>query len=308
MKIIKKILIALVVLAIAMMSACDNLATPVDTNNSVEVEMGGGEGGKEPIGGITGDPEVQWIRIRVIDVNGTQVGMGTLERTGGTLAFNKKITGLPAGTLDFMVWAGSTTGVADTVRWFGGATKVISENTSISITVATATDGRKGPATGGIIFYVTKPIPADINTGWTYIEAAPSDQSEGIWWSNITFPAIGVTAQNTAIGTGQANTTAIVGQIVDTDSCTSGAAYICDNLTLGGYDDWFLPSKDELDAMHGKTVAIGGFASDIFYWSSSEYDRFNAWCQYFRNGLEFDGNQYHAGKQFSSLVRAIRAF
>jgi hypothetical protein len=223
--------------------------------------------------------------------------MGTLERTGGgTLAFNKKITGLPEGTLDFMVWAGSTTGVADTVLWFGGATKVISENTSISITVATATGGRKGPATDGIIFYVTKPIPADINTGWTYIEAAPSDLGSIFVWSDITDIELGTTGS--AIGTGQGNTTAIVGQ----EGCTSGAAKTCDNLVLGGYSDWFLPSKDELNDMYGKRVAIGGFTLYL-YWSSSENTDIGAWAKDF-----WDGSMDYDSKEDYCHVRAVRAF
>jgi hypothetical protein len=230
--------------------------------------------------------------------------MGTLERTGGgTLAFNKKITGLPEGTLDFMVWAGSTTGLADTVLWFGGATKVISVNTSISITVATATGGRKGPATGGIIFYVTKP-DAVINTGWTYIEAAPSDQSTETAW--ITGGDTQTTSNGntlTAIGTGKANTGFMAAQA----GYTGGAAKVCLDYTGGGFADWFLPSQDELNAMYGKKVAIGGFAS-FWYWSSSEFSVASygyAWVQDFSDGSQ---NGYSKDNGIDSHVRAVRAF
>jgi hypothetical protein len=75
-----------------------------------------------------------------------------------------------------------------------------------------------GPA-GGLIFY---------KSGNNYIEAAPSDQSTGKTWSNIIDQAIGATARGTAIGTGQSNTTAIIGQAGHTDS----AAKLCDDLII----------------------------------------------------------------------------
>jgi len=71
-------------------------------------------------------------------------------------------------------------------------------------------------------------------------------------------------ATGTAIGTRQANTTAIV----NTKGIGSYAASLCNDLTVGGYNDWFLPSKDELDKLHTNKVAIGGFTDDN-YWSSS---------------------------------------
>lgn len=62
------------------------------------------------------------------------------------------------------------------------------------------------------------------------------------------------------------------------------AAAVCRDATHGGYIDWFLPSKDELNLMCGQKGVVGGFASD-FYWSSSEeYYACVAWGQYFGDG------------------------
>ena len=72
-----------------------------------------------------------------------------------------------------------------------------------------------GPA-GGLICYIN---------GTTYYEAAPSDQSTGHMWSNVVNVEVGT---DMAIGTGQANTNAIIGQ----SGHTSSAAKLCDDLVM----------------------------------------------------------------------------
>ena len=76
-------------------------------------------------------------------------------------------------------------------------------------------------------------------------------------------------ADGTAIGTGAQNTIDIEADVL----ITGTAADICANLTLGGYNDWFLPSKDELNEMYlnlGQQCleGFGGFVN--YYWSSTE--------------------------------------
>ena len=153
-----------------------------------------------------------------------------------------------------------------------------------------------GPA-GGLICYVNANYAAD---GWCYLEAAPAstEGSTKPWGINGTsIPA----AQGTAIGTGQANTTAI---IAVQGAGTTYAAQLCDALTSGGYSDWFLPSQDELNAMYVnlKTAGVGGFG-DVHYWSSSEYDAGDAWSQRF-----YEGAQNLLGKNLLLYVRAVRRF
>ena len=82
------------------------------------------------------------------------------------------------------------------------------------------------------------------------------------------------------------------------------AKKVCQNLVLNGHDDWYLPSKDELDQMYKnlKKKGLGGFASE-WYWSSSEYDSDSAWCQNFDNGRQ--SNIYRGD---DLRVRAVRAF
>jgi len=141
---------------------------------------------------------------------------------------------------------------------------------------------------GGIIFYID-------GTGLHGLISAISDQSTGVPWG--CFDAL-IGGTGTAIGTGQANTTAIVNGCIESII----AARICDDLVLNGYSDWFLPSKDELNLLYQQKSVVGGFSTN-YYWSSSEYDAFYAWFQNFLSGFQ-DGY----GKEYPGSVRAVRAF
>jgi hypothetical protein len=107
----------------------------------------------------------------------------------------------------------------------------------------------------------------------------------------------------TRIGSGKQNTRRIVDELKKRGE-TGMAAQLCDSYELNGYDDWFLPSKDELDLMYKnlKQKGLGGFVNG-WYWSSSEYNAYYAWFQYFDNGYQYDANEADADS-----VRAVRAF
>ena len=168
--------------------------------------------------------------------------------------------------------------------------------------------GDTGPA-GGLIFYIDE---ADAFS-WTYLEVAPAstEWTSNVWGGHETT----VTgADGTAIGTGAQNTIDIVTQFGGQEpyaSKTDYAAKLCSDLESGGYDDWFLPSKDELDAIWdnlvddgtGSNNGVGGFANGS-YWSSSEDDSYFAWFQYFTNGYQYVLVKPYGGGR----VRAVRAF
>ena len=88
------------------------------------------------------------------------------------------------------------------------------------------------------------------------------------------------------------------------NSCaTAGiAARRCGDLVLGGYSDWYLQSKDELNKLYINRVAIGGFANNA-YWSSTEFNSAGAWLQIFSTGT-----QTNFGRDFINYVRSVRAF
>lgn len=155
---------------------------------------------------------------------------------------------------------------------------------------------------GGIIFYL------DGNGGG--LVAAESDQSVDSEWgcdgTNITG------AEGTAIGTGAQNTIDIVNANCTTGTGNSVAAKLCDTLTLNGYNDWFLPSKDELNEMYenigpgasGSNQNIGNFAGALtWYWSSTEFGAADSFLFSF-----YDGSSYESYKTNTYSVRAVRAF
>jgi hypothetical protein len=149
--------------------------------------------------------------------------------------------------------------------------------------------GDPGPA-GGIVFY----DKGNNSDGWRYLEAAPvSTEFEVVWGLYRT----SVSGTNTGIGTGKRNTEIVAGR-------GGTAAQRCAALNTGGYRDWFLPSKDELDLMYRnlKAKGLGGFSNEC-YWSSSESDNKYAWSRIFSNGTHNLND-----KRISDSVRAVRAF
>jgi hypothetical protein len=79
---------------------------------------------------------------------------------------------------------------------------------------------------------------------------------------------------------------------------------VCDDLIFNGYDDWRLPTKDELNRLYQNKNLIGGFKNAIYWsstiWSGYNYDR---WAQNFGDGTQFYTDRY---KPYN--IRAVRSF
>jgi len=182
--------------------------------------------------------------------------------------------------------------------------------------------GDIGPG-GGIVFY-----DAGKEEYWgRYLEIAPQS-CEGVrypWRPNgnqkfVYTPQGGQSAAELrvlakGIGMGKVNTRIITVAL----GAGKYAAKYAEDLVCGGRDDWFLPSKDELDTAYNKLAQnrvgskdtpIGGFNKG-YYWTSSDYNNVTAWSQYFMDGQQFDRVQRMDGNRTPPnpfRVRAIRAF
>jgi hypothetical protein len=149
-----------------------------------------------------------------------------------------------------------------------------------------------GDALGGGLFVFE-------DSGYAYISAAADQSTNAPWGCQGT--AIQQDPNAPEIGYGQLNTADIIG------GCpTSGiSARICDELTLNGYSDWFLPSEQELEQMYLllKLNGFGNFANQR-YWSSTQFDANNAITYDFNNG----NTHNHHKSQTNRHTRAMRRF
>jgi hypothetical protein len=187
-----------------------------------------------------------------------------------------------------------------------GELQVYSENATWTNLSGTAAAGVYTPTIGeayqgGKVAYVLQlGDPGYDPTTPHGLIAATLDQSTGIqWYNNNDYTTTGATG--TAIGTGLSNTNAIIASQGET-ATSYAAAGLARAYAGGGYTDWYLPSKDELNKLYLNKNAIGGFA-DAGYWSSTEFDFYLAWYQGF-----FLGSQVNVNKVYTFCVRAIRAF
>jgi hypothetical protein len=156
------------------------------------------------------------------------------------------------------------------------------------------------PYQGGIVAYVlqSRDPGYDVNVLHGLIAATADQGTREVWTLVRTFESTGAIA--TALGTGSANTDKI---IAAQGTSTKYAALLARDYKGGGYSDWFLPSKDELNKLFLNQDAIGGFLDRGTYWSSSHWDGPTIWVQEFANGA-----QNHQWRELPAALRAVRSF
>ncbi len=250
------------------------------------------------------------VTVSSVAVTGVTLDSANMTLTAGGATGTLVATVAPANATNKSVtWSSSAPAVATVANGVvtpltAGTTTIIVATVDGGFTATCAVTVNPAPVAvgdsygGGIVAYILQSgdpgYDGNIQHG---LIAATADQSTGIQWYNGSYVVTGATG--TAIGTGQVNTTAIV----NIQGAGSYAAKLCHDLTVGGYSDWFLPSKDELNKLYTNKVAIGGFAADG-YWSSSEYNANSAWAQDFSIGNQ----HYSLNKNNTYRVRAVRVF
>ena len=171
--------------------------------------------------------------------------------------------------------------------------------------------------------------------GWRYLEAAPDYVRTTEGWLGFQFGYHRTSAEGenlfvngttvydasnctlTALGTGKENTRKLIEAMGDEtymafDPSGDYAARICDlySVEVNGvtYDDWFLPSSDEVYQIYKNLVCagLGGFSKSQILWTSSENpdDAANAYSRRFTDGAQ-DGSKVR-GTPYA--VRPIRAY
>jgi hypothetical protein len=269
------------------------LIVPVGTNGQVLTLSGG-----VPIWGGTQLPIVSTKDITAITAHTATTG-GIISSDGGipvtasgvcfgttpnpTLTGDHTTDGKPTGSFTSLL-----TGLTEYTQYYVRAYATNSSGTSygnevVFSTVPYVVGLHYG---GGVIFYVD-------GSGYHGLIAAESDCGDAPWGC----VCAGI-ATSSAIGTGQANTAAIIAGCGESGI----AARLCDELVVGEFDDWYLPSVDELYQLSLQNSFVGGFVP-TWYWSSTQPDAcFAYFVVIYTNWVDYAiKNQWHR-------VRAIRAF
>ncbi len=174
---------------------------------------------------------------------------------------------------------------------------------SVISTNATPTYAVGDFAQGGVVFWVSSSGKhGKVASIFNFNEAR---------WSNIGTDFVGEIARNRKNGAG--NTVGIMMQPGHTES----AARMCADFAYAGYDDWYLPTRDEMhlirvnqSTINSVSNAHGGqsIRTDVNYWSSEETD--NNPGQAWTIDMNATGNSSFSGTKTIRfyITRAIRSF
>jgi hypothetical protein len=153
---------------------------------------------------------------------------------------------------------------------------------------------------GGTIVYMLNPVNPGYDEKVQHgIIVADSDLGTSIWSTCDDVPN---GANGIEIGTGKQNTLDILTDCPDQNI----AAKLCDDYSVNvngvTYDDWYLPSRNELQILYDNKASLGGFVN-YEYWSSSEVSIGGAYA------IDFtDGSTTTQVKTLQRYIRPVRSF
>jgi len=253
-----------------------------------------------------------------ISTGGALVGTKTAVASAGVATFSN---------LGIRGWGSTAYTITYSITGLTSATQSVTTSSAYTV-------GTTGPG-GGVIFYRNA-------SGWTcgptlnercyYLEVAPPALGLASWdtdtvnsvgrtWAQsphqtTAVPDFGDRTTAEAIGYGYRNTLLIINQ-GNSDSATSAAA-LAQSFLGGGFSDWFLPSRGEMNELCQWQTANGCYNTPTTqnnfagatgfvrgpYWSSSELSATEGRSRMNQQG----GDQGGGAKSSTALVRPIRAF
>lgn len=215
------------------------------------------------------------------------LGVGNFTTDGtGTTSFTSNITGLASNTT-YYVRAYATNGVT----------------TSYSPASVSFTTWVQAPYTlGQVLSYGIVGYIAPDGSGFIVSPEIPSLNG---WGCN----GINVTGTSTALGTGQANTAAILACSVGTTT----AASVASSYNGGGFNDWYLPSSGDWAQIAQNYYWYGLYGNKMYYTSSQYGTNYNYASAYFNTGSQAYAtglNRVPSTNDLSLMngIRAIRNF
>jgi hypothetical protein len=233
------------------------------------------------------------LQVKAIEVQTAEVkGQWSKNFPGGS----PTIAALTA-TESAPVKSGSGTAAAS-----GGTTQAAAA--TAAVTAKTYKIGDTGPA-GGIIF----DDKGNDSGGWRYLEAAPHDIDRKLVAVSEYIGSFKSLMERT-VGKGKSNTQIIMREANNKGGGFGWAAQACDSLVVNGFNDWFLPSRDELHFMYGNLSlqGLGNFKGD-WYWSSTFNETDNGdWVTTWMAENFRTGEQVRRDANQSYNVRACRQF
>jgi hypothetical protein len=282
----------------------------------------------------------------------------TVNSTGGAIA-SFSINATPSG-MSFNATTGALTGTPNTVAAATNytitainVTGTAAQTFTLTVTAIVYAVGNLGPAGGRIIYVSADGFSCGPTRGGDgiptatckYLEAAPSGWFSGVVggldprrpWAqsapiNYQMATVGETPRN--IGYGLSNTLRIINQGNNNPDTSAAALANSYTVTVDGvtYNDWALPSRDELNQMcrwqRGNTVSndrcaggilnsgtgASGFPSTadgvVTYWSSTEATTFVGGAvgqDCASNDVGFDNNRCQSYNDHG-IIRPVRAF
>lgn len=254
----------------------NSTASSAVTNGAIVVAGGAGisgnvnVGGNETISGSLGVGTTATNSSAALEVNSTTQGI-LFPRV--TLAQRDLIVSPAKGLVVMCLDCGQTGGELGELQVFNGSrwTNAVGTNAS-EVSTGVGVPAIGSSFQGGLVAYILAPTDPGYEAGkikGLIVTATDISSAAGIRYDAGT-AIIGIINVGTAIGTGLANTVASHTTYGNVNRSIPKIAMDYSVVENGvTYDDWYIPSRDELLKIHANKALLGSFPSSRGYWSSS---------------------------------------